>query len=93
MNCGTTLPMQRYVGGTCEACETRYNEGYSAHATENPNSSESDRMYAGRMAMGSRSLRPSNNYINPREFSAAKHSIGTHLTPPQSGDRGTPHSE
>ena len=75
-NCGQGLPMDRYAIGVCQRCETTNNEAQQHHAAENPGASQSDILYAGRMAMQQHAIRPGSNYVDPRQFSADRRAGG-----------------
>ena len=68
-NCGasnqTTVDMS---SNHCTQCEEARKGAVTAHAEQNPNSSESERLYAGRQALMQRAHHPHRTFVNPRDF-------------------------
>lgn len=88
-NCGASKDMANWGDNFCPACTTVAKEAEQHFAAENPNAAESDILYAGRTAMGQRSMRPGSSYVDPRTFSAARRASGA-VDNRLAGDRGNP---
>jgi hypothetical protein len=63
------MGLDEIANTNCNACTTLQNEAMQGFAAEHPDASQSDILYAGRMALMSRGHTAHRNYTDPRGFS------------------------
>lgn len=71
-NCGGSKEPANYSAINCAGCETLSKEAQQAFAAEHKDASESDILYAGRMALTQRAHHAHRNFLDPRQFSAGR---------------------
>jgi hypothetical protein len=87
--------MDRYAIEKCQRCETTNHEAQHHFTAEHSKEltegtlTQSDVLYAGRMAESQHAIRPGSNYVNPRDFSASRRRQGA-VDNRLPGDRGNP---
>ena len=84
-NCGSPKEIANYGDIECPNCKTTRKEAEQHFAAENPKASESDILYAGRMAVLHRAHKAHKNFVDPRSFSGANGMIPL----PPSTNRGS----
>lgn len=79
-------PKENLQDYLCNKCNTTKTEAMQHFAAENPGATQSDILYAGRMALNSVRHHANRNFVDPRDFSRQSgmfpHS-GSHAAPPQ----------
>lgn len=76
-NCGAPKEPANFRDNYCPSCTQLDVEAQQHFAAENPNATQSDILYAGRQARLARAMRPGNNYMDPRNFSASRRGLPT----------------
>lgn len=84
--CGSPKEQADYAANECTACRTLKREAEQGFAAENPGASESDILYAGRLALNSRAHHAHRNFVDPRGFS----SVAGMIPIPPPTNRGNP---
>lgn len=71
-NCGAPVTTTSEMSANhCNGCEEARKGAITAFVEANPNSNESDRLYAGRQALMQRAYHPRQTFVNPRDFNRA----------------------
>ena len=84
--CGANKNPEDYSANECAACRTMKIGAETAFREANPEASESDVLYAGRVALNGRAHHAHRNFVDPRQHASVR---GMIPIPPQI-DRGNP---
>jgi hypothetical protein len=68
-NCGAAASTTAELAANhCNGCEEARKSAITAFAEANPNAAETEKLYAGRIALMGRAHHPRQTFINPRDF-------------------------